>query len=157
RFPGKVQIHFEWRGPREQVARRKASANQARSPRRLSSGELPEREAARLPLWQFTKLGEVPVMGWQSDWLYQLIFEEVEKVWKRAKEEGVGQFGPPPSAFRISEMSDGIWEQVQCRGDARRRWLYQGGDPEPGVDGTDVGEQRGMFYERGIVEFFIDG
>ncbi len=98
-------------------------------------------------------------MGWRSDWLYQLIFAEVEKVWMRAKREGAGQFGPPPTAFCISEMAGGDWEHVRCRGDACRRWLYQGDEPEPASDAVDEAEivrQAGMFYERGGVEFFID-
>jgi hypothetical protein len=98
-------------------------------------------------------------MGWQSDWLYQLIFDEVERVWKRARKDGAGRFGPPSTAFLISEMPEADWEHIRCHGDAHRQWTYKGGDPEPApcvVYDTDLGEQRGMFYERGVVEFFID-
>ena len=40
-------------------------------------------------------------MGWQSDWLYNLIFDEVERIWKRALRDGRGQFGPAPTVFVI--------------------------------------------------------
>jgi hypothetical protein len=61
-------------------------------------------------------------MGWQSDWLYQLIFDEVEKVWKRAKKEGEGRFGPAPVDLLISEMLEADWEESRCRGNAHRQW-----------------------------------
>ena len=98
-------------------------------------------------------------MGWRSDWLYLLIFQEVEKAWKRATEEGAGRFGPPPTDFLLREMPEADWEHIRCRGDARQQWTYQGGDPEPApCDGedADLGKRRGMFYERGLVEFFIN-
>src|SRR5262245_52015040 len=98
-------------------------------------------------------------MGWRSDWLYQVIFDEVEKVWKRAAKDGAGHFGPPPTGFVIREMLEADWEHIRCGGDVRRQWTYQGGRPEPAAcvaDDTDLGEQRGIFYERGVVEFFID-
>lgn len=99
-------------------------------------------------------------MGWQSDWLYQLVFDQVKKVWDRAIRDGAGRFGPPPNSLLISQMSDADWEQVRCRGDIRRQWTYQGSEPEPltraAGDDTDLGERRGMFYERGAVAFCID-
>jgi hypothetical protein len=94
-------------------------------------------------------------MGWKSDWLYHLVFDEVEKLWNHAAKHSDGRFGPPPTAFVIREMLDGDWENGHCRGDARRRWLYQGGKPEPIVGDTNAGELRGMFFERGSVAFFI--
>jgi len=99
-------------------------------------------------------------MGWQSDWLYQLIFDEVEQVWQRARKDGAGHFGPAPTTFLISEMREANWDDMRCRGDAQRHWTYQGGQPEPmaltkGSD-ADLGEQRGMFYARGAVAFCID-
>jgi hypothetical protein len=98
-------------------------------------------------------------MGWRSDWLYEIIFDEVRKVWERAKKEGAGQFGPPPTPFFLSETVDGDWQLVRCSGAVRRQWLYQDDGPEPiahASDDMDHGERPGMFYGRGIVTFFID-
>ena len=99
-------------------------------------------------------------MGWQSDWLYQLVFDEVDRVWHRAIKDGAGRFGPAPTTLLISEMRDADWENARCRGDAHRQWTYQGGQPELvplAEDGAvDVGEQRGMVYERAAVTFCID-
>jgi hypothetical protein len=100
-------------------------------------------------------------MGWQSDWLYQLIFDEVETVWGRAIKDGAGQFGPAPTAFIVSEMRDADWEEhPRCRGDAHRQWTFQGGKPETldraAGSQIDLGKRRGMFYERGGVWFCID-
>jgi hypothetical protein len=97
-------------------------------------------------------------MGRQSDWLYELIFDEVEKVWEQANKEGAGRFGPAPSDLLISEMHDADWEESRCRGNPDRQWTYQGGQSlSPAeVSAIDVGERRGMFYERGVVAFCID-
>ena len=98
-------------------------------------------------------------MGWQSDWLYDLIFDEVARIWKRAIRDGRGPFGPAPTALVIKEMGEPDWEAVRCQGDVHRLWCYRGGTPEvlpvePESE-TGVGEQRGMFYERGEVQFHI--
>jgi len=99
-------------------------------------------------------------MAWQSDWLYQLIFDEVRRVWQRASKEGAGQFGPAPTSFLITEMSEADWETVRCGGAGHRQWIYQGSqfEPTPLAEGTetDLGERRGIFYERGAVAFHID-
>jgi len=62
--------------------------------------------------------------------------------------------------FLISETLDADWEESRCRGNAHRRWTYQSGQPEPLLcveeGDVDLGEQRGMFYERGAVTFCID-
>jgi hypothetical protein len=60
----------------------------------------------------------------------------------------------------IIEMLEADWEDSRCRGNAHRQWMYQGGQPAllPPVEGNDIdlGAQRGMFYERGLVTFCID-
>ena len=43
-------------------------------------------------------------MGWQSDWLYDLIFDEIERVWKRVLRDGRGQFVEPEL---IAQVGDG--------------------------------------------------
>jgi hypothetical protein len=99
-------------------------------------------------------------MGWQTDWLYQLVFDEVERVWQRAIKDGVARFGPAPKCLVISEMLEADWEESRCRGVANRQWTYQGGHPKllSPCEGnaTEFGEQRGMFYELGVVTFCID-
>ncbi len=96
-------------------------------------------------------------MGWKSDWLYKRIFNEVVNLWTRALRQGTGRFGPPPSALVIIEMRSADWENATFRGEARRQWVYQGGEPEPVAELTGGGEVRGMFYERGTIAFRIDG
>lgn len=98
-------------------------------------------------------------MGWRTDWLYGLIFHEVQRVWRRAIREGRGKFGPAPSQLLIKEMSDADWELMRSKGRELRKWCYSGGTPEPlpVEDETteSLGEQVGMFYEKGDVRFFI--
>lgn len=98
-------------------------------------------------------------MGWQTDWLYDLIFHEVERVWRRALREGRGKFGPAPSQFLIKEMCEADWESMRCKGEEHRKWRYSGGSPEhlPAEDETreSLGEQRGMFYEKGEIRFHV--
>jgi hypothetical protein len=97
-------------------------------------------------------------MGWQSDWLYRLIFEQIAKIWETATREGAGPFGPPPNALLITETRDADWEHARCLGNPIRYWMYQGGEPEcvPTVEvDTNPGQRQGMFYERGEVVFCI--
>jgi hypothetical protein len=97
-------------------------------------------------------------MGWQSDWLYDLIFLEVEKVWRRALAYGSMGHGPPPAALLVSEAREGDWQTASCRSEAVRHWIYRGREPEPlllaGAE-PDPGQRRGMFYERGLVAFCV--
>jgi hypothetical protein len=96
-------------------------------------------------------------MGWQSDWLYQLVFAEVGRVWADIADGS--EFGPPPIALVVREMAEADWDGPHCAGEVRRQWLYRGGEPEPvppqGESGADVGARRGMFYERGTVAFHV--
>lgn len=98
-------------------------------------------------------------MGWQSDWLYQLVFAEVERVWHRACLDGQGNLGPAPDVLLVYEASEADWERVRCRYGVRRRWSFRGGQPEllsgEASAANDLGERRGMFYERGRVEFCV--
>ena len=98
-------------------------------------------------------------MGVKTDWLFLLIFEEVEQIWKRATREGLGNFGPALASLLISEMTEADWGTMNCCGAARRCWSYSGDKPVPvePVEAADprVGQQRGMFYERGIVQFHV--
>jgi hypothetical protein len=99
-------------------------------------------------------------MGWQSDWLYQLIFHEVERVWRVAVKEGAGRLGPAPTILQVSEMDEADWVHAWCRGVVLRRWTLQGGKPESLTldqqGDADLGERRGMFYERSAASFCID-
>ena len=56
-------------------------------------------------------------------------------------------------------MGEADWEVLRCRGDIQRQWRFGGTEPEvlpvdPEGD-AGVGEQRGMFYERGDIQFHI--
>src|SRR4051794_636805 len=69
-------------------------------------------------------------MGWQSDWLYQLIFDEVRRAWRKAIREGRGKFGPAPTSGLVKELPDADWEAARCFGQVQRMWLYCGGNLE---------------------------
>jgi hypothetical protein len=79
----------------------------------------------------------------------------VERLW--ADIAGGGQFGPPPTALVVREMGQADWKRAYCRGDVRRQWVYRGSSPEPVAPEAepDLGEGRGMYYERGVVDFHV--
>ncbi len=98
-------------------------------------------------------------MGWQSDWLYRLIFDEVAKLWSQAQQEGAGRFGPAPDRFYIQQYADVDWEQLFCQLPVMRVWAFEGTTapvlvttlPFPTPDRA----VRGMFFVDGVVQFHI--
>lgn len=98
-------------------------------------------------------------MGWRTDWLYRLVFAEVARVWARAQKEGEGRYGPPPDFLLIQQRADADWDQAQCLGPVLREWMYGGADFEPrspmDADAVPPATRRGMFYDRGCVQFHI--
>src|SRR5262245_45323306 len=98
-------------------------------------------------------------MRWQSDWLYQLIFDEVTSLWAQAQHEGAGKFGPPPDRFYIQQYADAQWEQLVCQPPVLRTWAFDGHSrplllpilPPPIPDRAI----RGMFYVEGVILFHL--
>jgi hypothetical protein len=97
---------------------------------------------------------------WRTDWLYQLIFDEVARIWTRAIRESTSAImGPPPDFLLIRECGDADWERVLCRPPILREWTYRGtafelrasSDAEPLPPLT----QQDAFYNYGDVRFHI--
>jgi hypothetical protein len=66
-------------------------------------------------------------MGWKTDWLHGLIFQEITKL--AAVTGGVlATVGPPPTLFHVLEFSDADWETVHCRGSVKFRWTVTNGE-----------------------------
>jgi hypothetical protein len=98
-------------------------------------------------------------MGWQSDWLHRLIFDEVTNLWSQTQQEGAGRFGPAPERFYIQHYAGVDWEQLLCQPPVMRVWTFAGTTtpklvltpPFPTLDRT----VRGMFFVDGVVQFHI--
>jgi hypothetical protein len=98
-------------------------------------------------------------MGWQTDWLYRLIFDEVTKLWTQAQQEGASRFGPAPDRFYIQQYAAVQWEQLVCQPPVTCIWTFAGTTAPvlvvtpsfPTPDRT----VRGMFFIDGVVQFHI--
>jgi hypothetical protein len=118
-----------------------------------TSSTLPELLAA------VSSHGKGKHMGWQSDWLYHLIFSEAAQLWAHAQKEGAGRFGPAPNRFYLQQCADVNWERLFCQPPILRVWAFDGTlppvfvptAPPPTPDRT----VRGMFFVDGIVHFHI--
>ncbi len=103
-------------------------------------------------------------MGWKTDWLYSLIFAEVDRLWNRARRENATMgtdFGPAPRALIVSEYSDGNFTNATCRGLRKRQWRYSGDEQpvliepdDPGVSHVSETPDQ-MFFSVGKVRFSI--
>ena len=52
-------------------------------------------------------------MGPNTNWLYQLIFDEVSRLWELVLEQGsTDRFGPPPGYLLILELDPNVGEWV---------------------------------------------
>jgi hypothetical protein len=98
-------------------------------------------------------------MGWQSDWLYRLIFDEAAKLWAQAQKEGSGTFGPAPERFYIQQCAAIAWEQLFCRPPILRVWSFDTTAPPALVTTLPFAAPdrtvRGMFYVDGSIQFCI--
>ena len=66
------------------------------------------------------------MMSWQSDWLYDLILREVERIWKQRPSR--------ISALRVTEFSEGEFDDwLMCK-NASRCWLYN----QNGIQANDI-------------------
>jgi hypothetical protein len=99
-------------------------------------------------------------MGWQSDWLYSLIFDEAAKLWLQAQKEGSGKFGPAPDRFYIQQCADVDWEQIFCQPPILQVWSLEATSPPALVVAPSSSPDhavRGMFFRDGTVRFHIAG
>jgi len=98
-------------------------------------------------------------MGWQSDWLYRLIFDEAAKLWTQAQKEGSGTFGPAPDRFYVQQCAAFDWQKLYCHPPILRVWSFDttvwpalvAAIPFPTPDRA----VRGMFFVDGSVQFHI--
>lgn len=96
-------------------------------------------------------------VGWRTDWLYRLIFSEVESLWNRIRadrEDGL----VTPEYLRIEEMNTARWEAAMCRGSVLKVWKYS---DEGLSDATAMdeplkrGAPHGRYWQVGLVRFHI--
>lgn len=95
-------------------------------------------------------------MGWQTDWLYQLVFQEVADIWQRSRNFNE-QLGAPPTSLRVYEFAQADWDGPHCRGKANRAWQY---DETAGLQPSEVIDEQqptiqGAMYDVGVVRFHI--
>jgi hypothetical protein len=98
-------------------------------------------------------------VGWKSDWLYHIIFREVERVWAHTRREGEGTYGPAPDRFYIQQHSEYTSTSLLlCSGYILRLWSFDGSEftllphEKSGIYDTTI---RGMFYIEGSIRFHI--
>src|SRR5690349_14404150 len=97
-------------------------------------------------------------MGWQSDWLYELIFDEIATWWSKTNKEGKGELGPPPQYFLIQQCvtadSNGF---VGCIDPVLTQWRFDNAGLQTMNATVGIPKQvlpkQGMFFEFGIVRF----
>lgn len=98
-------------------------------------------------------------MRWKSDWLYNLVFNEVERLWTQVQKEGTGKFGFAPERFYVQQFENADWQELNCLPPIIRSWIFDGLVPtllsnssKPlAIDQTS----RGMFFVSGTVHFHI--
>ncbi|QDU55848.1 hypothetical protein Pan181_20450 [Aeoliella mucimassa] len=95
-------------------------------------------------------------MGWKSDWLYQLVFSEIESVWQRAQRYDE-QLGPPPEEMRVREFREADWDGPHCKGQVSNQWLCNPNGWEQ-VEPFDyqAPTTRKAYYNFGSANFSID-
>jgi hypothetical protein len=101
-------------------------------------------------------------MGWKTDWLYSLLFRQVEQIWKRVRREAARDpelFGPAPASLCVQECREMDWEQVYCLPPVLREWTCSGVGMEERPPGELPQPVRtdpdGSFYRTGLVQFHI--
>jgi hypothetical protein len=97
-------------------------------------------------------------MGWQSDWLYGLIFQEVTRLWQQTRREGAGRYGPPPDCFYVAQYTDVSPDMIACRGTIIRLWHFDADTFTLIPEGKTIIYNttiRGMFYVHGSIKFYI--
>lgn len=98
-------------------------------------------------------------MGWKSDWLYQLVFDQFQRAWIKAQRDGEGRFGPASNSLVVTLYNEAIFDSgcQYCRGTAIRSWRFNGHDWAEYDLSTQlaVPVTHGMLYETAIGRFHI--
>ena len=105
-------------------------------------------------------------MGWQSDWLYQLIFKNIQQHWEQALMDGK-LIGPAPDYCIVSQFADlksvpyqDSYLMATSKGPVIKRWRLD----RTGIHRiTEADEKqltipyegRGAFYRIGKISFCI--
>jgi hypothetical protein len=97
-------------------------------------------------------------MSWKSDWLYKLIFIEVEQLWSTAQKQGQGKFGPAPELLYIQQHTAFTENILLCSGAIACLWSYDGVVYQEIPEGRTIIHNQtiqGMFFTHGSVRFHI--
>ena len=98
-------------------------------------------------------------MGWKTDWLYRLVFQEFSCAWDRAQGEGGDTSGRPPVALHVTEHDDVCPEgPAFCCGEPIRSWDFagEGWEEVPLRERTpDDRAVHGMFVRVAVGSFHI--
>lgn len=91
-------------------------------------------------------------MGWRTDWLYQLIFAEIETVWNEAQKSAKHLNDIPPIYFRVNQWSE--LGSDSCR--LVRQWIFNEEGIQPYVHIEPLPQNPGKhFYLVGSFNFDI--
>lgn len=102
-------------------------------------------------------------MGWQSDWLYTLVFAKITEVWNGALQNAAEHpdlFGPPPASRRVQECGKITKRPVlYCVPPVIREWQFDGtgfalSDP-PYINNTDPKPLQIAFFTNPVLRFHI--
>lgn len=108
-------------------------------------------------------------MRWKTDWLYQLIFQDVERIWQRAVKDGESPRGPSPDYFVVrqfanmqarpySEENPKSLSSGMC-GPILKRWKFDAEGAHVTVEPEEHSRRqpviRGMFYQVGSINFYL--
>jgi hypothetical protein len=102
-------------------------------------------------------------MGWKTDWLYGLIFAEVESLWSKVQSEADRRHDPDeqaPDFLVVRESGHADWDDPSCKPPVLREWVYDGRrfaaqPPSSFLEPLAQPPRRGMFWDRGWFCFHI--
>ena len=109
-------------------------------------------------------VGKLPLsavkMGWKSDWLYQLIFDQFERAWSQAQADGESRFGPASTSLLVGEYDKAVGDgsPPYCRGNVVRAWNFAGREWNSEAAAELLrhnGSTHGMFYHTAMGGFCI--
>lgn len=106
-------------------------------------------------------------MGWQSDWLYQLIFNNIQQHWEQVLKDVQCGLGPAPDYCLVSEFGSFksvTWQDsllmASSSGSVIKRWKLDGTGIQFITEAiqkelTIPHEECGAFYRVGQISFCI--